>query len=147
MDMPYATIPVFGEQRRLYKETRLAYMVSSKDKPNNHPIYMVYTDLGSSIFYNDLCSKYEKQDYEKVLGKENEQQEVIEQEVEDDGLWSIDFDGVVSKKGARVGVWLRTLNHDTKFSSFKLYFECTNNIAEQEALILGLNVLKDMKEI
>ena len=28
-------------------------MVSSKDKPNNHPIYVVDTNLGS-IFYNDI---------------------------------------------------------------------------------------------
>ena len=32
MDMSYATIPIFGEQRRLYRETRLEYMVSRKDK-------------------------------------------------------------------------------------------------------------------
>ena len=40
MDMSYSTISVFGEQRRLYRESRLAYMVSSKDKPNNHQIYV-----------------------------------------------------------------------------------------------------------
>jgi len=33
MDMSYATIPLFGEKRRLYKENQLAYMVSSPDKP------------------------------------------------------------------------------------------------------------------
>ena len=54
MDMPYATILVFGEQRRLYRENRLAYMVSSKEKPDNHPIYVIDTELGSSVFYNDL---------------------------------------------------------------------------------------------
>ena len=43
MDMSYATIPIFGEQRRLYRESRLNYMVSSKDKPENHPIYFVDT--------------------------------------------------------------------------------------------------------
>ena len=35
MDMSFATIHIFGEQRRLYKEVILAYMVSSKDKPKN----------------------------------------------------------------------------------------------------------------
>jgi hypothetical protein len=29
MDMSYATIPIFGEQRRLYRENRLAYMINS----------------------------------------------------------------------------------------------------------------------
>ena len=38
MDMSYAIIPVFGVQRRLYKENRLKYMISSKECPENHPI-------------------------------------------------------------------------------------------------------------
>ena len=29
MDMSYETIPVFGEQRRLYREQKMAYMVSN----------------------------------------------------------------------------------------------------------------------
>ena len=81
-------------------------MVSSKDKPNNDPIFDVDTDLRSSIFYNNLCSKDEKRDYDKALDKENEQQEVIEQEVEVDSLWSMDFDGAVRKEGVEVGVWV-----------------------------------------
>jgi hypothetical protein len=54
MDMSYATIPVFGQERRLYREVFLKYMVSRKTQPNNHPIYSVDTEIGSSIFYNDL---------------------------------------------------------------------------------------------
>lgn len=50
MDMSYATIPVFREMIRLYRETKLADMVSCKEHPNNHPIYVVDTDLVSSIF-------------------------------------------------------------------------------------------------
>jgi hypothetical protein len=38
MDMAYATIPVFGQERRLYKEILIKYMVSRKTQPNNHPI-------------------------------------------------------------------------------------------------------------
>ena len=53
MDMSYATIPLFGGHWRLYRENRLTYMVSSQDKPDNHPIYVVDTYLGSSIFCND----------------------------------------------------------------------------------------------
>jgi hypothetical protein len=54
MDMYYATIHVFGQERRLYREVLLKYMVSRKTQPNNHPIYFVDTEIGSSIFYNDL---------------------------------------------------------------------------------------------
>ena len=38
MDMSYATIPIFGEKRRLHRENRLAYMISSPKYPENHPI-------------------------------------------------------------------------------------------------------------
>ena len=55
MDMSYATIPIFGEQRRLYRENHLAYMISNKDNPKNHPIYFIDIDMGCSIFYNDSC--------------------------------------------------------------------------------------------
>lgn len=52
MDITYATIPLFGEQRRLYQETRMDYMVRSKDKPQNFPIYSFDTGLGSAILFN-----------------------------------------------------------------------------------------------
>ena len=51
MDMSYATIIVFGEQRRFFREKRLAYMVTSVERPNNHPIYALDTEMGSSIFF------------------------------------------------------------------------------------------------
>ena len=33
MDMKYATIPLFGGNKRLYRHNSLAYVVSSRDKP------------------------------------------------------------------------------------------------------------------
>ena len=53
MDMTYDTIPLFGGNKRLYRDKRLAYVVSSQDKPEYHHINAVDTDLGSSIFLND----------------------------------------------------------------------------------------------
>ena len=52
MDVYDATILVFGIQRILYRESRLKYMISSKECPENHPIYDVDTKMGSIIFYN-----------------------------------------------------------------------------------------------
>ena len=54
MDFSYAIIPVFNQQRRLWRESKLKYMVSSKECPENHLIYDVDTDMGSSIFFNSL---------------------------------------------------------------------------------------------
>ena len=53
MDLSYATIPVFGTLRRLYRENRLAYMISNRENPENHPIYYVGTDMGSSMLFNE----------------------------------------------------------------------------------------------
>lgn len=66
MDLNYATIHVFGEQRRLYRKTRMAYMVSSKDKPQNFPIYALDTELGYVILFNDLTNESEEERKAKI---------------------------------------------------------------------------------
>ena len=60
MDISYATIPIFAKQRRLYRENRLAYMISSAECPQNHPIYSIDKDLGSVIFCNDSSNEQSK---------------------------------------------------------------------------------------
>ena len=35
----------------------MAYMISNPECPKKHPIYSVETDLGSTIFYNDLSNE------------------------------------------------------------------------------------------
>ena len=59
MDMSYATIPLFGQDRRLYREVFLKYMVSNKAQPNNHPIHSVETKIGSSNLFNNLSFEEE----------------------------------------------------------------------------------------
>jgi hypothetical protein len=54
MVMSYATIPIFGQERWLCRVVMLKHMVRSKMEPNNHPIYSINIEVGSSIFYNDL---------------------------------------------------------------------------------------------
>lgn len=44
---------MFGQLRKLYLETKIKYMITSKEKPNNHPIHIVHTDLESLILFND----------------------------------------------------------------------------------------------
>jgi len=40
MELSYATIHVFGgEQRRLYGEAQLSYIISHQSNPINHPIF------------------------------------------------------------------------------------------------------------
>ena len=77
MDLTYATIPIFGEQRRLYRETRMAYMVSSKDKPQNLPIYAFDTELGSAILFNESADSVEEE-----LRAENQHQKISMQKID-----------------------------------------------------------------
>lgn len=53
MDTTYATIPVFSQPTRLYRETHTKFMANSQEKPNNSPLYSVHTELASFILYND----------------------------------------------------------------------------------------------
>ena len=52
------------------------------------------------------------------------------------------FDGSMAKVGVGAGVYIISPIRDFKALSYKLTFECTNNVAEYEALLLGLHALK-----
>jgi len=54
------------------------------------------------------------------------------------------FDGSCSKEGLGVGIVIISPSKEVISLSFKLEFETTNNIAEYEALLLGLRAAKDM---
>jgi len=44
LDFSYATIPVFGQMRKLYQEQKMKYMITSKEKPINHPIMQQHSN-------------------------------------------------------------------------------------------------------
>jgi ribonuclease HI len=54
------------------------------------------------------------------------------------------FDGSSSKEGSRAGILLISPSKEVITLSYQLEFETTNNIAEYEALVLGLRAAKDM---
>ena len=57
--------------------------------------------------------------------------------------WYLEFDGSVNKLGAGAGVWIHnTHNNHAEGHAYRLNFKCTNNMAEYEALLLGLKLLK-----
>jgi len=70
---------------------------------------------------------------------------------EEDGLWTMEFDGALGNEGARIGMWIHGPLHQSckiprnvRLSSYKLDFYCSNNEAEYEALIAGLKILKKL---
>ncbi|KAM1543215.1 hypothetical protein ACFX1S_012935 [Malus domestica] len=55
------------------------------------------------------------------------------------------FDGSSTSSLAGVGIVIQSPNHDRWYFSLKLDFECTNNQAEYEALIISLGILHDLR--
>ena len=119
----------------------MKYMITSKEKPINHPVNYVHTDLESFVLFadsfNDLDSQLVQakdiqeitENFREALQKERgEKQATMEQTAEDneqqtdkteltqfqhleedeDGLWTMDFDGPVGSDGAGIGVWIRS---------------------------------------
>jgi ribonuclease HI len=54
------------------------------------------------------------------------------------------FDGDSYREGVGDGVWINHPKGDSNMCFYKLVFECTNNMAGYESLILGLKVLKEL---
>lgn len=67
MDMSYATIPVFGQTRILYRETLMKYLVSKKDKTHNTLVYSTHLDLDSFFIYNEDEVTQTKKENEKDI--------------------------------------------------------------------------------
>ena len=70
------------------------------------------------------------------------EQDALEVKQKREGQWIMYFDGSTAKIGAGAGVYIISPIWDFKALSYKLTFECTNNVAEYEALLLGLHALK-----
>ena len=80
---------------------------------------------------------------------EQEKQQNEELKNNEEPWWIMHFDGAVSEKGVGVEIWLLPPKNKIdcpSLYSYKLYFECTNNVTKYEALIPGLNILKKLKE-
>ena len=121
--------------------------MSSQERPDNHPIYAVDIDLGCSIFYNhfhiekDIPIVYEQKEDNEFAKR----QETLKQKQRDEWIWTMYFDGSITKEGVGAGVLIISPNREFKVYSFKLTFECTNNVAEYEAFLVRLNALKELK--
>ena len=123
-------------------------MINSKEFPKNHPIYDVDIEMGSAIFFNQSPAKNEdhviiseiKQNIEGIKNEPDIDIDVKEK------WWIVHFDGAISREGvgAEVDIIAPYCIKNNLFS-YKFYFECTNNVAEYEALILGLEIMKELQ--
>jgi len=51
----------------------------------------------------------------------------------------------VNKLGAEAGIWIHNMQNDhAQGHAYRLNFICTNNMAEYEALLLGLKLIRSL---
>jgi len=181
LDMSYATISVFGQPKRLYRETLMKYVVSSQEKPQNFPIYSIHSDMDSFILYNaDMCPKTDVKLLEAAQKKsineqstDQDQKNVVITAITNQNdssygeqnpnlpteqvskapntshnqeiLWHLEFGGSLNKLEAGAEAWIHNMQNDhAEGHAYILNFKCTNNMAEYEALLLGLKLIKNL---
>ena len=59
--------------------------------------------------------------------------------------WIMHFDGSKQFEGSAAGVVLTSPKGDKLSHVLKIHFDCSNNVAEYEALLHGLRVAKEMR--
>jgi len=96
--------------------------------------------------YNDNTGDIDtqaKQAENEFDEKHNTQVPTMQQNSETEPLWNMAFNGSCGKTRSGVRMWLYNLTTNQAQSYYyKIIFLCTNNIAEYEALLLGLKFLK-----
>ena len=128
MDMSYATIPIFRIQRRIFREKKLAYMVNNAKRPQNHPIYLLDTDIGFAIFFTN----------EDEYGSCIQNTTFVPTKEDLGGIWDVDFDGSSCIEGVGVRIWMRPPRIHVLRYYYNISFDYTNNEAEYEAMILSI---------
>ena len=120
-------------------------MISNPKCPQNNPIYSIDIDLGSAIFCND-SSNEQPNSIVMIKQVENEEHgELTGVILVQEKWWNLHFDGVVGKDGVGVGICINGPNHEKHIFSYKLYFDCSNNVLEYETLIMAIERLKELK--
>ena len=128
MDLTYATFPSSENSFvKLYREKERKLHVEDTNEPLNEIVYHM-SDIGNY----SICSIF------LAPVKENFKEEKI------DEVWKMHFDGAHSRSGKGEGNVLTSPSKQSYYFAFRLEFEVTNNVAEYEALLLGLEISKDM---
>lgn len=99
----------------------------------------MHLDMDFFILYNAETNKKE------ITAKDLKYRTTYSENIFHESLWHLDFDGSVNMLGAGAGVWIHNMeNNHIEGQDFRLNFKCTNNMAEYEALILGLKLVRKL---
>ena len=134
----------------------MKHTITKLDAPNE-PIMFINTILGNycfDTFFGDFpteessvpknaISELMFYDHETTPGDDEQTAIVLETEKKED-FRTLYFDGSKTKEGVEVGCVLVNPKKNKTLITCRLEFECTNNVAEYEALIQGLKKAIDL---
>ena len=109
--------------------------ICKSDQAWNHPIYAVDWDFGCFELSSNNCQNTQLS-IENIVDKPKA--------IKTD-RWQLHFDGSCSKEGVEASVVLVSLDKENITQSYKLEFDVSNNVAEYEASLLGLELAKNIK--
>lgn len=124
LDWTSAYIQVGDKKVKLEPEGKEKFTVLKLDDPRSQILYQEMQFGNYLISYNGP-----------------DVQEEIE-EAKTDQLWTLEFDGSCAKASSGVGIVLMAPNGEITCLAYKLNFKNTNNTAEYEALLLGIEAAK-----
>ena len=128
MDWTYSTVPASEDSLvRLHREKERKHHVEDPKKPSNEYVYNT-DEIESYTCYSSFLAPIK----EKI---KDERVDVIRR---------MNFDGAHSRAGKEAGIVITSPSGQIFNFASKLEFEATNNVAEYEALLLGVEIAKDM---
>ena len=128
MDWTYSTVPLSKYTMvKFHSEKEKKHHVEDSKKHSNEYIYHTYNIGNYSCYSTFLAPVEEKFKDEKV-----------------EEIWKMNFDGTHLRFGKGDGIVITSPRGQVFNFAFRLEFEATNNVSEYEALLLGLEIAKEL---
>lgn len=102
--------------------------------------YVDWKSIKGQVIANQLAESPLQDDH--LIEVEFIDSEIVNVEAK---TWQLYFDGSYTQHGSGEGILLITPQGSTIPKSYKLLFPCTNNIAEYEALVIGIKLALEWK--
>ncbi|XP_074271450.1 uncharacterized protein LOC141595386 [Silene latifolia] len=138
-----------GEPLFLYlsvTEAAVSAVLVKEQEGVQHPVYYISKSLSPAEttiksqaltdFVSDFCPATRREAEEGMLAITGNQ---------DGEIWTLYIDGASNPRGAGVGLVLRSPKGDMIVQAIRCEFKATNNEAEYEALILGMQMASGLK--
>lgn len=126
LDWSTATIQVGDKKVKLEPEEKAKFTVLKSGDPRSQILYQEM-QFGNYMLFSDSSDVQEGKDQIDINDKQ---------------IWTLEFDGSCAKAGSSVGVVLVAPNGEITCLAYTLDFKNTNNSAEYEALLLGIEATK-----